>query len=102
MAAAAAAAAVPPRGPDTATMARTYLDKYTQDTDVLEGDYTSFYNRYAATLPEEQVVKHVIGSSMVLPKVFLYLATADGKPTISAFHRPSTYQAHPTPEYKCQ
>ena len=76
-------------------LARTYTVKYSQDSDVLAGEYSHLYDRYGANQTQEAIEKHVVTSSSVIPKVFLIHTVVNGKPTISAFHRPSSYLAHP-------
>ena len=81
--------------PNRSTMVQTYASKYVEEGDALEGDYQLLYRRYEPTYTVAQVEEHVIGSSLIIPKVYLFLSSVDDKPIISAFHRPSTYQAHP-------
>ena len=85
MAAAAAAAAA--TGPQAA-MASTYMAKYSQDPDVLNGEYASLYGRYTGNATSESLKALAISASLIIPKVYLYMTTVNGKPTIAVFHRP--------------
>ena len=76
-------------------LASTYMAKYTTETDVLGGEYGPMYDRYNSAVDGDQLQRAMLQSSNVIPKVYLCLVEVNGKPTISAFHRPSTYQAHP-------
>ena len=79
----------------TMALARTYMAKYTEAEDVLGGNYAEFYNRYVGNTTPEDIERHVLSSSTVIPKVYLCLTTVNDKPIVSAFHRPSTCRAHP-------
>ena len=85
--AAAAAAAAP--------LASTYLAKYSNEEDILNGEYASLYDRYNMGTQAQVLSSLAIKSSAVIPKVYLYLSKVNGKPVIAAFHRPSVYEAHP-------
>ena len=75
----------------------TYKEKYEQDEDVLNGQYASLYTRFAANsgYPAIDIQQHVIASSNVVPKVFLFLTEKDGGPVVATLHRPTRYEAHP-------
>ena len=81
-------------GGRSTTMARTYREMYLQTTDVLGGDYRHLYDRVNAVAPGE-AYKLALTASDIIPKVYLCMTMVAGKPTISAVHRPSSYESHP-------
>ena len=77
------------------TMVRTYTAKYGGEIDVLHGEYGALYDRHSSVATLETLRQHAIDSSLVIPKVYLFLTEIDDKPVIATFHRPSRYEAHP-------
>ena len=89
-AAAAAGATAPP------ALASTYIAKYSNEPDVLNGEYSTLYSRYNSGIATSNTLKDLaINSSRIIPKVYLYLTLVNKRPVIAAFHRPSIYEAHP-------
>ena len=76
---------------------KAYKDRYCQEPDILNGGYAPQYERFSTTSTStaEQLYDHVLTSSQVIPKVYLFLTNHQGKATIGTLHRPTRYSTHP-------